>query len=258
MSGNDGAGQYENYENIPVLGVYTWIEERQMALLAEIQQEEAFAPARQLALTTFALSLLTALILTGGVYFFSRQIARPILAMTNAATRIAEGDLNQMAPVLTQDEIGTLAITFNAMTNQLRETLSGLEQRVAERTEKLSQSQKHTEGLLKELDDITRLARLVNFEFNPKTQMFLFNDRFYETLGTNVVFEDGFDFPAKYALERFVLPIDSERLLSDLNGVGADETKEETDYQFLDHKSQIRSFHSALRLNSIQMDRLQN
>ena len=63
-----------------------------------------------------------------------------INTLTNTATAIAEGDLTQVAPVESRDEIGTLAIAFNTMTSQLRETLEGLEARVEERTRALETS----------------------------------------------------------------------------------------------------------------------
>ena len=47
------------------------------------------------------------------------------------------GDLTREAPVTTQDEVGVLAAAFNTMTAELRETLEGLEKRVADRTEEL-------------------------------------------------------------------------------------------------------------------------
>jgi simple sugar transport system substrate-binding protein len=65
---------------------------------------------------------------------------RVIVSLTNTTTAIAEGDLSQVAPVESNDEIGTLATSFNTMTNQLRETLAGLEQRIADRTQALETS----------------------------------------------------------------------------------------------------------------------
>ena len=69
----------------------------------------------------------------------ARRLAT-INTLTNTATAIAEGDLTQVAPVESRDEIGTLAIAFNTMTSQLRETLEGLEARVEERTRALETS----------------------------------------------------------------------------------------------------------------------
>ena len=63
---------------------------------------------------------------------------RAISNLTQTATAIANGDLSQVAPVESKDEIGTLASTFNMMTSQLRDLIGSLEHRVAERTRALS------------------------------------------------------------------------------------------------------------------------
>ena len=62
---------------------------------------------------------------------------RSINTLTTTASAIAEGDLNRVAPVEHNDEIGTLAIAFNSMTQQLRELLENLEQQVTDRTQAL-------------------------------------------------------------------------------------------------------------------------
>ena len=55
-----------------------------------------------------------------------RDIARPILRLTGTAQEIQAGDLKAQAEVSSEDEIGVLAGTFNAMTAKLRETLQSL------------------------------------------------------------------------------------------------------------------------------------
>jgi HAMP domain-containing protein len=133
----DSQGLYLNFAGVPVIGVYRWLDDQDMALLAEMSQAEALAPARQLAWIIFVVGLIGAGVLAVGVYWLARQIAGPILALTETATRVAGGDLTSTAPVLTEDEVGLLARAFNQMTDQLRTSLTGLEQRVAERTEAL-------------------------------------------------------------------------------------------------------------------------
>ncbi|MFQ5616806.1 MAG: GAF domain-containing protein, partial [Anaerolineales bacterium] len=137
LEGNDGSGLYPNYEGAPVIGVYRWSEERDLALIAEIHQDEAFAPANQLARTILFSGLAIIFLLTGIIFLIARAITRPIRSITNTAAQVAAGNLNLEAPVLTQDEIGVLAQTFNSMTAQLRESIENLEQRVADRTHDL-------------------------------------------------------------------------------------------------------------------------
>jgi PAS domain S-box-containing protein len=141
LRGNDGTGLYEDYRGVPVIGAYRWIEDRELVLLAEIEQEEAFAPVRELAqLTTLVgLGAIVGIVLTA--YLSARQISRPIIAITKAATKIASGDLSQRVSVITKDEVGVLANAFNSMAAQLRELIENLEQRVAERTRDLRASE---------------------------------------------------------------------------------------------------------------------
>ena len=137
LAGGRGRGLYKNYAGEPVIGVYQWLGEVGATLVAEQSQHVAFAPARRLALTLAGIGLAVAALLGVGIYLASRRIARPILAIAETAAAVSAGDLTREAPVTTRDEVGTLAQAFNVMTGQLRETLEGLEQRVAERTEEL-------------------------------------------------------------------------------------------------------------------------
>ena len=147
IKGRDGRGLYENYKGVPVIGVYRWLDEVGAGLVAEQDQNAAFAPARSLALTIGAVGLAVAGLLALGTYWASRRIARPILAITDTAEAVAAGDLDREAPVTTNDEVGKLAVAFNSMTGRLRETLEGLELRVAERTGELAKQNVELEAL---------------------------------------------------------------------------------------------------------------
>jgi GAF domain-containing protein len=63
-----------------------------------------------------------------------RQTIHPIHKLTEITAAVAAGDLTQVAPVESNDELGTLARTFNSMTNQIRDLVAGLERRVSVRT----------------------------------------------------------------------------------------------------------------------------
>ncbi|HLZ18096.1 MAG TPA: Cache 3/Cache 2 fusion domain-containing protein, partial [Smithellaceae bacterium] len=59
--------------------------------------------------------------------FFAWTIMRPVGQLTRAAEVIMKGNLNQTVPIRSKDEIGTLAHTFNTMTERLRQTMAGLQ-----------------------------------------------------------------------------------------------------------------------------------
>ena len=149
VAGSSSFGRYKNYDGIPVVGVYRWLEKQNLALLAEIEQTEAFAPARQLASTIVGIGLLLSGLLLVAVYLLSRQITRPILAMTKTVTKVAAGDLTQTVSIKRKDELGVLAKAFNSMAVQLQTAFDKLEKskaeleiRVEERTQQLQEALK--------------------------------------------------------------------------------------------------------------------
>jgi GAF domain-containing protein len=164
LQGISGSGLYVNYGGVPVVGVYKWLDNWQLAILAEVSQQEALDPLRQLAITMLISGLIVALVLAFGTYFIARQIARPILAISNTASQVTAGNLELTAPVLTQDEIGILAITFNTMTKQLRQLVQGLEQRVTERTVDLEFARQQTEKRALELQTIGQISSVITGE----------------------------------------------------------------------------------------------
>ena len=141
-----GTGSYDGYRDVSVIGVYKWLPELQLVLVAEQDRSEALSAARTavylnggVAAAAVLLALLAGLLVT-------RNIATPLAELATTATQIASGDLDLTVPVRREDEIGELARSFNRMTAQLRELISGLEQRVAERTRDLEQRSAYLEA----------------------------------------------------------------------------------------------------------------
>ncbi len=75
MNRVNGYERYRNYAQIPVLGVYSWLEARNVALLVEMSQKEAFLPARQLASAIISVCSIALLGLLFGVNCLSRKLS---------------------------------------------------------------------------------------------------------------------------------------------------------------------------------------
>ena len=81
------------------------------------------------------------------------------------AERIGAGDLDSRIDVHTSDELQTLADRFNTMAEQLKESYSGLEKKVEERTAELREALSH-ERLASFLPIV---SQLVDEGFDPRT-----------------------------------------------------------------------------------------
>ena len=64
-------------------------------------------------------------------------VAKPILRLNNAAKDIAQGKLYHTVKIEQTYELGELAISFNSMASQLKESFESLEKKVEKRTEEL-------------------------------------------------------------------------------------------------------------------------
>ena len=62
-------------------------------------------------------SIAAVLIAMLAVHFIAADFTRPILALRDAANKVAQGELTESVAVKANDEIGKLAASFNQMTN---------------------------------------------------------------------------------------------------------------------------------------------
>ncbi len=98
-------------------------------VLALQQEREVLAREHwfwQLAIIVAAAAALVVILLT---WLLARNLTRPVVKLTEAATTLAEGDWQQQVSIQRGDELGVLADTFNQMARQLRVSFSVLEAR---------------------------------------------------------------------------------------------------------------------------------
>ena len=113
--------------------------------------------------------IILVILLTGAILVslgLGQLIAAPVLRLTQTANQILDGNLFAQADVTTKDEIGTLAEAFNAVTTQLRETLSGLEKTIEDRTSELSVVSQSNERRAKQFQSISQVTRTIGSTLN--------------------------------------------------------------------------------------------
>ncbi len=112
LSGKTGAKIIIDYNNNPVLSAYTPLKigEFTWALLAEIDEAEAFAVIKKIQLLMLVLALVGIALISGAGLLIAGSIAKPIMGMTNVMLAMAGG--NKQVDIPSQDakdEIGEMA-----------------------------------------------------------------------------------------------------------------------------------------------------
>jgi len=86
---------------------------------------------------------------------FARRITRPVNALMSVAERVGRGDLSQMVPVTSRDEIGQMAVTFNDSIVRLR----SLVQTEADRDEERRKREELQQNIITFLDTVVEIGK---------------------------------------------------------------------------------------------------
>ena len=129
-----------DYRDVPVIHGFRFVPEiGGGCIMAHIEQEEAFAPLKQLVMTLSFVVFLFAGFAWLIATMIGRNMARPIIALTDMARALSQGDFTRRVSSTSYLEIAELSQLFNSMAGQLGYTLSRLkasehelEQKVAE------------------------------------------------------------------------------------------------------------------------------
>jgi signal transduction histidine kinase len=125
----DGRAVFSSQALIPTLD---W------AVFVERPVKEAYEPIYTSLLRTFILLLVGLGVALLATLLVRRRVVRPLEMLREGVERIGKGDLTARLDINTGDEIEVLADEFNAMAAHLNEAYTGLERKVAERTQELT------------------------------------------------------------------------------------------------------------------------
>lgn len=147
------------------------------AVIVQQPERELFAPIRRFQVLAVAGTLLSAVLLAILAGSTISQGIRPVQLLTESARQVAAGQLDTQAPVISDDELGLLATTFNQMTRELKQLVGNLEQRVAERTQALERRAAQLQATIeisREAGTIRDLPRLLDRTVNMISERFGF------------------------------------------------------------------------------------
>ncbi len=125
----EGQKVFSSHAIIPILD---W------AVFVERPTKEAYAPIYASLLHTSILLLIGLGVALLATLLVSRRVVRPLETLRQGVERIRKGDMTARLDLKTGDEIEILADEFNEMAAHLKQAYTGLERKVAERTQALT------------------------------------------------------------------------------------------------------------------------
>ncbi|KKM03963.1 hypothetical protein LCGC14_1769170 [marine sediment metagenome] len=121
---------------------------------AEQEQDQALAVPRDLQRTALIFGIGAVVVASAAAWFHARGVVKPIRDLTDASGRIAAGALDDPIIVTRDDEVGTLARSFEAMRVRLKASREQqqrwekeLEERVRQRTKELERRNREQAAL---------------------------------------------------------------------------------------------------------------
>jgi methyl-accepting chemotaxis protein len=130
LAGNSGFDIFPDYRDVPVLSAYAplAVEGANWAILAELDEEEAFAAAEalttQLTTTVLGVAVILIIVAVGAGFWFAGTLSRPILKLSGIISEVErDSDLTRAVDIQSRDELGMAATAFNAMLEKFRSSM---------------------------------------------------------------------------------------------------------------------------------------
>lgn len=142
-SGQEGATEGRDYRGENVLAVYRYLQispEFGWALIVKKDMAEVVAPIQTSMRSYVIVALICLALALGFVFLASSRLSRPLRNLSDTARRVEGGDTSARAAVISCDEVGDLAQTFNAMVDKMSAWQHELEVQVDNRTQQLNRS----------------------------------------------------------------------------------------------------------------------
>ena len=153
---------YTGLLGMQVVGTYVPLGIPQWAVVTELPVSEAYQEV--IGQASLALAITVGVAILAGLIglLLARRLSAPLVELSTIATEVAGGNLSVSADVSGPTEIVQVASTFNEMTSRLREFITTLENRVADRTKALATSAEVTRRLATVLDPTQLVGEVVN------------------------------------------------------------------------------------------------
>jgi len=118
--GKTGIIMTEDYRGEPVLAAYTTIPETGWGFVCKQDLFELNAPIREMIANFLYLFGISAIVIYFVATTLAKSISKPIVQMAKLSTKITSGDFSQRVQITTQDELGSLSVSINSMSESIQ------------------------------------------------------------------------------------------------------------------------------------------
>ncbi len=145
-----------DYDDEPIIAATAYIPELDWGLVSKMNRHEALKSVETLFNTILLITLaIFVIVILLGIYF-SRLMTMPIINLVDISQKIKDGNRTLRAEILSQDEVGELAASFNNMLDSLDVATNELEEFSYRTSHDLRSPLRSSLGLLKLIDRSTR------------------------------------------------------------------------------------------------------
>jgi methyl-accepting chemotaxis protein len=132
VKGQRGTEEYKNSQGKEVIGTYDIIPTTGWGIISEIELWEALEPIEEEKVKYATTAIVAFLIAAVASYLLAVMITKPLLAMSKVAGEYENGILSKRITIKSNDEIGKLQKSFNAMADSLVAILAEVNKAVEE------------------------------------------------------------------------------------------------------------------------------
>jgi methyl-accepting chemotaxis protein len=131
IGGKTGEDIIIDYNGNPVLSAYSPLvfNELKWALLAEIDEAEAFAPVRTLKVVAMIVSIVGVICIVLLAFFITKKMTVQVGHIIELFSHIGMGEFDARAEVVSQDELGVMTSSLNAMLDNTMSLIQSREER---------------------------------------------------------------------------------------------------------------------------------
>ncbi len=130
--GMKGFGISIDYRGQETIAAWRYLPSLNSGLLVKIDTSEAFASLKTLGNIIIVLVTVTLILVIFAAIVVAKSISKPVTELTKVVKELAKGNFYRQAQVITNDEIGQLAQSFNYMSENLEKSFATIKLREVE------------------------------------------------------------------------------------------------------------------------------